>query len=185
MISAVPARDLASLPKAHLHVHLEGAMRPETLRELAERDGDTVPAIRGFGSFTAFVSLYVAACRTLRSFEDLARLTREVVQDAARDGAVWVEPSVYPVHHERLGSLSAVVEAILDAGQTAAKQAGIGFGLMSAPTARRPPQEAQQLAELAAHGRIAGWSPSGSPTTKPTSPPSRLSPRSRSLARQV
>ena len=47
-------RDLAALPKAHLHLHLEGGMRPGTLRELAARNGMAVPEIRGFGSFGAF-----------------------------------------------------------------------------------------------------------------------------------
>jgi len=46
-------RDLATLPKAHLHLHLEGAMRPETLAELAEEAGIPVPEVRGFGSFTS------------------------------------------------------------------------------------------------------------------------------------
>ena len=63
-----------------------------------------VPPIRGFGSFSAFAGMYVAACATLTSADALARLTREVVEDAASHGATWVEPAVYlPHHRERIG----------------------------------------------------------------------------------
>jgi adenosine deaminase len=151
-----PVRDLLDLPKAHLHVHLEGAMRPGTLQELASRYGAGVPSTRGFGSFSAFVGLYVAACSMLRGFDDLARLTREVVEDAAQDGAVWVEPSVYPVHHESLGPISEVIGVIVEAGRSAAKDCGIGFGLMIGANRTAPPAEATRLARIAAE-----WSGGG------------------------
>ena len=48
-------RDLRALPKAHLHVHLEGAMRPHTLNHLAGRYGVTVPPPRErYGTFADF-----------------------------------------------------------------------------------------------------------------------------------
>ena len=40
-----PMRDLRTLPKAHLHIHLEGAMRPSTLRDCAAELGVDVPEI--------------------------------------------------------------------------------------------------------------------------------------------
>ncbi|WP_428963139.1 adenosine deaminase [Micromonospora fluostatini] len=150
-------RDLAALPKGHLHLHLEGAMRPETLAELAQRHGRAVPPTRGYGSFLAFVDLYVAACAVLRTTEDLQRLTREVVQDAARDGAVWVEPSIYPVHHVgTIGPVEEVTAAVVTAGQEAAREYGIGFGLMLAANRTADPAEAERIARVAA-----GWAGRG------------------------
>ena len=61
-------------PQGHLHLHLEGAMRPSTLAELADAAGIPVPEIRGYGSFTAFADTYLAACAVLRTPEDFARL---------------------------------------------------------------------------------------------------------------
>src|SRR5690242_9410691 len=78
MNAAPETRDLRALPKAHLHLHLEGAMRPSTLRELADAAGVAVPPIRGFGSFGAFAGMYVAACDVLTTPESLVRLVDEV-----------------------------------------------------------------------------------------------------------
>jgi len=49
--------DLKTLPKAHLHLHLEGGMRPTTLTELALEHGMEVPVVSGFGRYWAAGSL--------------------------------------------------------------------------------------------------------------------------------
>lgn len=148
-------RSLALLPKAHLHVHLEGAMRPGTLTELAERYEVDVPEIRGFGSFAAFAGMYVAAGSVLRTPDDLARLVDEVVEDAALDGAVWVEPAFYAPHHvERLGAPEGIYEIVLDALAAAGARHGIGTGLIVSANRAKPPDDALEQARIAA--RLAG-----------------------------
>ncbi len=153
---SVPAgRDLGALPKAHLHVHLEGAMRPQTLAELAAGYAMEVPETRGYGSFAAFAGMYVAACGVLQRPEDFRRLVTEVVEDAAAAGAVWVEPSVYlPHHRERLGPPDEVLELALDAAAGAGDRLGVGVGFMVAADRTADPADAVQQAELAA--RYAG-----------------------------
>jgi len=144
-------RDLARLPKAHLHIHFEGAMRPETLAELAARDGMAVPVIRGFGSFTAFAEMYVAACAVLKDDDDLRRLMDDVVDDAATAGATWIEPSIYvPHHNERIGPNEHVLEVLLDAAAAATARTGVGVGLMVAGDRTRDPADAIVQAQLAA-----------------------------------
>ena len=150
-------RALLDLPKAHLHIHLEGAMRPDTLAELAAYHGVALPATRGYGTFTEFVAQYQAACAVLRTPEDLRRLVREVVADAADAGAVWVEPQFYPYHHEHaIGSTTEAIELVLDAGHAAAAEHGIGFGLMISADRTHDPAEAIELARLAAAHAPAG-----------------------------
>jgi adenosine deaminase len=150
-------RPLFELPKAHLHIHLEGAMRPATLAELAETYGVAVPAIRGYGSFTEFVGQYRAACAVLRTPEDLRRLVREVVEDAAAAGAVWVEPQFYPLHHtETVGSATEMIHLVTEAGREAAARLGIGFGAMIAADRTCEVDEASTLARLAAEHADAG-----------------------------
>src|SRR4029079_12960364 len=142
-------RDLRGLPKAHLHIHFEGAMRPETLHELAGAAGLEVPPIRGFGNFSAFSGMYVAACDLLTSPDALARLTREVIEDSARDGATWVEPAVYlPHHNERLGAPEATLEIILGAAADAAAANDCGVGVVVAADRTLDPADAVEQATL-------------------------------------
>ena len=144
-------RDLALLPKAHLHLHLDGAMRPNTLGELADQAGLAVPVITAPESFAAFGDAIGAAALVIRSPDDFARLVREVVEDAAADGAVWVEVSVWPGFlRGRLGPDEQVVEMVLDAGARASPAQGVGFGVMIAANRNRGPEEAVRMAELAA-----------------------------------
>jgi adenosine deaminase len=148
-------RDLTALPKAHLHVHLEGAMRPTTLSDLAARYGMPVPATRGFGSFAAFADMYVAACDVLKSEADVRRLVDEVVEDNAAAGASWVEPASYlPRYRHTFGSDQAALELVLDALEQAANRHGIHAGLIVAADRTVDPAEAVEQAHLAA--RFAG-----------------------------
>jgi adenosine deaminase len=143
-------RDLATLPKGHLHLHLEGAMRPGTLVELATEVGIPVPVVSGFGSFSVFAEMYVAACQVLSTPEAMVRLVREVVADAALAGAVWVEPAFYPMRYPHLGGYVEVLDLVLTAGLEAAAELGIGFGLMVTADRTTDPAEAVMLAHLAA-----------------------------------
>jgi adenosine deaminase len=150
-------RDLLALPKAHLHLHLEGAMRPATLTELADRYTIALEPTPAFGSFAVFIDTYTAACQVLRSDDDLRRLVRELVEDAALAGAVWVEPSLGPATHRgRLGPDHDVVALVLEEGQRAAQERGIGFGLMIAAARDRGVAEAVAAARLAADLADAG-----------------------------
>jgi adenosine deaminase len=150
-------RDLGALPKAHLHLHLEGAMRPATLAELASGYGMAVPSIRGYGSFAAFADMYIAACDVIRCPDDLRRVVGEVVEDAAVDGAGWVEPALYaPRHARRLGSVEAVIEIALDALAEAGAELGVGTGLVLAADRTEGPADAVEQAELAVRYRDRG-----------------------------
>ena len=143
-------RSLATLPKGHLHLHLEGAMRPSTLAELAAEAGMEVPATSGFGSFTAFSGMYNAACAVLTSHDHLRRLVDEVVADAAAAGAVWVEPATYPDQlGGRLGTGDEVLEVVLEALAAAGSKHQVGTGLMIAADRTLDPADAVAQARRA------------------------------------
>lgn len=154
-------RDLVALPKAHVHVHLEGAMRPATLTELTELTepapghghGKPFPVPGAFRSFEDFRALYQAAARLVRDGppEHLLRLVREVVEDAAADGAMWIEPHFNPLTYEDDPSAALeLLDAVIEEGRRTAARLGIGFGVVLFARRNADPSEAVETARLAA-----------------------------------
>src|SRR5205807_1731000 len=81
--------DLAALPKAEVHVHLEGTVRPATLEELCARTGLSVP--HAFSDLPSFVQVLSCAWATMTTPGDYGRLVREYCEDAARAGVRYAE----------------------------------------------------------------------------------------------
>jgi adenosine deaminase len=126
-------------------------MRSSTLAELCQAQGTSVPApAAAYGTFANFQELYLAARAVIRSVDDLTRLVREVVEDAAADGAVWIEPAVNLRGHRSLGSDEFVLEALLDAGREASAATGVGIGWLVSADRTLPPDLAVEQATVAA-----------------------------------
>lgn len=161
-------RDLAALPKAHLHLHFTGSMRPSTLVELAAKHGVRLPealtsakppqlkATDEKGWFR-FQRLYDIARSCVRDEDDVRRLVLEAAQDDAREGSRWLEiqvdPTSYAVH---LGGLTPTLELVLDAARDASERTGIGLAVIVAASRIRHPLDARTLARLAARYAGAG-----------------------------
>ena len=86
--------DLADLPKAEVHVHLEGAVRPATLEEFSAREGVSISC--AFSDLNSFVETYMAATRVMTRPGDYQRMVREYAEDAARAGVRYAELEVSP-----------------------------------------------------------------------------------------
>ncbi len=156
------ARDLRTLPKAHLHLHFTGSMRHPTLVELAERDGIVLPdalvqdwpprlsAADEKGWFR-FQRLYDVARSTLRTEADVRRLVREAAEDDVADGSRWLELQVDPSGYAaRFGGITAFTDLVLDATREASAATGLGIAVVVAANRTRHPLDARTLARLAA-----------------------------------
>lgn len=146
---ALRAEALAALPKAELHLHLEGAMRSSTARELADRYGRPFPRTGRFSGLGEFVVAYEEARDLVGSLEDLRRISRELVEDAAAQGVVWSEVHVVPpTYAGRLGPDEAVLEAVLD-GFAAASSDASAAGIIVGVNRGLPPESATRSLSLA------------------------------------
>ena len=102
------AGDLAALPKAELHIHLEGAIRPATLEEFAAREGVTIP--RTFDNLNTFIECFAIAWQTMSSPCDYARMMSEYCEDAARAGVRYAEVALMTIARP-FDPRAAVIEA--------------------------------------------------------------------------
>jgi adenosine deaminase len=154
--------DLSALPKAHLHLHLTGAMRHSTMVELAGRHGISLPpalteewppqlSTADERGWFRFQRLYDTARSVLRTPDDLHRLVLEIAEDERAEGSGWLELQADPSGFAaRYGGITAFTELLLDAAEKAARAADIGIGIIIAANRTRHPMDARTLARVAA-----------------------------------
>ncbi|CAL9505718.1 MULTISPECIES: adenosine deaminase [unclassified Streptomyces] len=154
-------RDLKLLPKAHLHLHFTGSMRPSTLLELADKYGVHLPDALTGGEpprlratdergWFRFQRLYDIARSCLREPDDIRRLVLEAAEEDVRDGSGWLEIQVDPTSYApRLGGLIPALEIILDAVAAASRDTGLGIRVVVAANRMKHPLDARTLARLA------------------------------------
>ncbi|HYY19835.1 MAG TPA: adenosine deaminase [Streptosporangiaceae bacterium] len=154
-------RPLDQLPKAHLHLHLTGAMRHATLVDLAGQHGvrlptalveEWPPTLSGADErgWFRFQRLYDTARSVLRTPADMRRLLKEIAEDERDEGSGWLEIQIDPSGYAaRFGGLTPTVELVLDAAAQASAAAGVGIAIVIAANRTRHPLDARTLARLA------------------------------------
>jgi adenosine deaminase len=144
-------RDLATLPKAHLHVHLESTIRRETLREMGEANGVEVPGEQPvFDGFRAFADYNTMIRDCLRRPEDFERMAREFCADEAAQGTRYVEVSFTAASHgDRLGEPEMPLQSVLKGLSEGGAAHGIGWRLLLDHSRRRSVERAERTLELA------------------------------------
>jgi len=135
--------DLASLiqriPKAELHLHIEGTLEPELMMKLAQRNQIKLPYasledIRrayAFSNLQSFLDIYYAGAQVLRTEQDFYDLTWAYLKRAAQDNVRHVEIFFDPqIHTDRDVSFATVIVGIYRALQDGESNLGITFRLI-------------------------------------------------------
>ena len=130
---------LTDLPKAELHLHIEGTLEPELMFELAGRNGVPLPypdveAVRAayvFDDLQSFLDIYYAGCRVLVHARDFSELTTAYLQRAAADGVRHAEIFFDPQTHTDRGiPFASVVDGIARALVAGERDLGISSRLI-------------------------------------------------------
>jgi adenosine deaminase len=139
------------LPKAELHVHIEGTLEPEMVFDLANRNGvdlryDSVETLRAAYEFTdlqSFLDIYYEAASVLLTPQDFHDMTWAYLQRAAADGVVRAEIFFDPQTHTDRGiPMASVVDGIGSALDRARDELGISTGLIMCFLRHLPAEQA-------------------------------------------
>lgn len=154
----IPAQFIAGLPKAELHMHIEGSIEPSLFMELARRNGVAIAwrseaelrdAYR-FRNLQSFLDLYYEGCRVLLHARDFQEVTRQYLTRAHADKVLHAELFLGPQGHTLRGiPLATALEGVFAAMDNALREDGMSSGLILLAQRHRSEAEALELLESA------------------------------------
>ncbi len=130
---------ITGLPKAELHLHIEGSLEPELMFALAERNGISIPfasveevrAAYDFSNLQDFLDIYYAGANVLLKRQDFHDLAAAYFARAAADGVVHAELMFDPqTHTDRGVPFEDVIEGLLSAMAAARAEHGMSSSLI-------------------------------------------------------
>jgi adenosine deaminase len=158
----LPIEFFRQLPKADLHVHLDGSLRLESILDLAERHQVELPSrdpaeLRRFmnlgqncGSLVEYLKAFDVTLRVLQNEDALYRVAYELAEDAARENVRYMEVRYSPMLHTERGlRLTSVVEAVLSGLRAAHDALGIESNVILCGIRNISPESSLEMAELA------------------------------------
>ncbi|HEY7618311.1 MAG TPA: adenosine deaminase [Solirubrobacteraceae bacterium] len=172
---------MSAVPKAELHVHLEGTATPDLVRRIAKRNGLDIPegvfaAPDRFAwrDFLDFLNTYNLVCSVIRTAEDYRDITYEYLASCAADGAIYVEVTA-SVDHSRIAGISDDEhwEGIAAGIDDARVDHGIEARILSVAVRNYGVARAIEIAELTAarpHPYVVGFSLAGDEAGYPPEP---------------
>ena len=132
-------RYIRLIPKAELHLHIEGSLEPELMFEMAKKNGvkikynsiEEIKAAYNFNNLQEFLDLYYAGADVLLTQEDFYNLTMAYLKKAHEDNVLHTEIFFDPQTHTSRGvKFESVVNGIVNALDDGKKQLGISSQLI-------------------------------------------------------
>lgn len=156
------AEVIRQMPKAELHVHLEGAILPTTLRTLAAKNGVQLPfeteaELRQWYTFTDFphfVEVYDANCHCIFTTEDMEFVAREFVREQARQNIVYSEVIFTPMihYHQKQRPFADQLAALKRGFEWGRTTFGVETAIVVDISRECTPEESLQVADWAISG---------------------------------
>lgn len=159
---------LHDLPKAELHVHLDGSLRPSTMIELAAERGIPLPSIdagelerrlvaNDARSLEDYLTAFEVTVSVMQDAPALERIAYELAEDQASEHVRYAEVRFCPLLNTR-GGMDAedVLRAVLGGLERAREQLGIDSRVIVCALRHFPPSSSVELAELAVSMRDRG-----------------------------
>ena len=152
---------LRRLPKAELHCHLDGSVRPGTLLELGRELGHMMPrddaeALRDYmrvddaHNLEEYLERFTVTLAVLQTPEAMERVAYELAEDCAKEGVRYLETRYAPILNLREGlTLSEAVEYPLRGLRRAEREYGITARVIVCAIRNMPPATSLELARLA------------------------------------
>lgn len=157
---------LRKMPKAELHLHLEGAVDASTFAELAAHHGlelpphDQVADLYTYDSLADFLVIYSLVCRSIQTEADFRRVTHECLARCADSGARYVELFFSPESHFEVGvEYPTMLAGVLAGMADAQAERGLESNLIPAINRELGPARAVEFVDMVAahpHPQIIG-----------------------------
>jgi adenosine deaminase len=157
----VNVRDLVrTLPKAELHIHVEGSLEPEMVFTFADRNGVALPYASmdelrqryRFDDLSSFLALYYECMAVLQTRKDFAELAETYLRRAVADGVRHVEMFFDPQAHTSRGiDMNTVIDGLLDGFAAVRQDHDLSGGLLLCFLRDKPVEEAMDTLRAAAH----------------------------------
>lgn len=151
-----------ALPKVELHCHVEGAVRPTTVVELARKNGRRLPTedpteLYRYTSLNSFLEIFWLVQELLADPDDWARAAYESIVDAAPHGLRYREMFFTPARHLEAGQdLRGIVSGLTRGIERAEEDTGVRCMLICDIDRSFGPGPAREVVELAAELRRSG-----------------------------
>jgi len=151
---------LRQMPKAELHLHLEGAVEATTLVDLAAKNGVGLPEhdqpsdLYEYDTLSDFLLVYALVCQAIRDRDDFQRVTYECLTSCANSGARYVELFFSPAAHMEFGvEYPTMLDGVIQGMQDAEHDLGLVSNLVPAINRELGPAVGVEFVQMVANQR--------------------------------